>query len=179
MLISTSLPLPPSPLLCRNSPLDETHVRPKSTMTISSCQAIQPNRQIKIKYLKYPSFTAWHSSRHDPRHWATGVQLCHEPQVTDRSCTRAGQDQDILPYWIEDIINKYLISEEKSHQMTVFSWYPTIMLQPRAFAWDLTSCLISTHQASLASLSSRSSSSSSSYTSTQFNWMVLPTIELP
>ena len=48
--------------------------------------------------------------------------------------------------------------------MTVFSWYPMIMLQPRALAWDLTSCLISTHQDSLASPSSLSSSSSNNLT---------------
>ena len=53
-----------------------------------------------------------------------------------------------------------------------------IMLQPRALAWDLTSCLISTHQASLASLSSLSSTSSSSFTDLELTipprWMTNP-----
>merc|ERR1719450_1200241 len=57
-----------------------------------------------------------------------------------------------------------LVRIRTSSHITVFSWYPTIMLHPRALACDLTSCLISTHQDSLASPSSRSSSSSSNLT---------------
>lgn len=68
------------------------------------------------------------------------------------------------PHWVQGeeafkgvythSIQVKLCQYQRTYQMLVLSLYPTTAWQPRALAWDLISCRISSHQASRVSGSS-------------------------